>query len=88
MMQSFRAIMVAALCLLLATSGVLIAHPVARDRTYTRSCDDSVWGSLGRGWRKGSIVVGPLAIVGARASETSRQISTGDARVATALRRC
>jgi hypothetical protein len=36
------------------------------DRKYVRACDDSVYGGLGKGWRKRSVVVGPIAFVGGR----------------------
>ena len=37
------------------------------DRKYVRACSDSVHGTLGKGWRKDSVVVGPIAFVGAQA---------------------
>jgi hypothetical protein len=33
---------------------------------FVRSCDTSVFGDLGRGWREGAVLAGPLAFVGAR----------------------
>jgi hypothetical protein len=55
-----------AVCLALVNVGLTHAA-VERQRTYTRPCDDSVYGDLGKGWRADSVTVGPLALVGARA---------------------
>jgi hypothetical protein len=33
---------------------------------FVRDCNDSVYGELGRGWRKDSVVLGPIAFVGLR----------------------
>jgi hypothetical protein len=33
--------------------------------SFTRRCSDSVFGDLGRGWRRGSVAAGPLSFVGA-----------------------
>jgi hypothetical protein len=37
---------------------------------FVRTCESSVYGDLGHGWRKRSVVVGPLAFVGLRDAAT------------------
>lgn len=39
---------------------------------FVRSCDSRVYGPLGRGWRSRSVVVGPIAFVGASGYEDYR----------------
>jgi hypothetical protein len=36
---------------------------------FVRSCESSVFGDLGAGWRKDAVIAGPLAFVGARGYE-------------------
>jgi hypothetical protein len=31
---------------------------------FVRACDDSVFGELGQGWKKASVIMGPIAFVG------------------------
>ena len=57
--------------IVLVTAGALTATPVGAglggdSRTYTRACDDSVYGDLGDDWQKSSILVGRFAFIGAR----------------------
>lgn len=60
----------ARLALAVAMTAALTVSPAfgagAGSRTYTRTCEDSVHGDLGDGWRENSIVVQRLAFVGAR----------------------
>jgi hypothetical protein len=37
----------------------------AGDAIFTRTCDSNVSGQLGAGWRRGEVVAGPVAFVGA-----------------------
>jgi hypothetical protein len=37
----------------------------SEEEPFVRTCESSVFGELGRGWRDGSILAGPLAFVGA-----------------------
>jgi hypothetical protein len=40
--------------------------PSPQTGVFVRACDDSVYGELGQGWRKDSVVIGPIAFVGLR----------------------
>lgn len=42
------------------------ASPSPQAGVFVRACDDRVFGELGRGWRKESVVIGPIAFVGLR----------------------
>jgi hypothetical protein len=42
------------------------ASPSPQAGVFVRACDDSVVGELGPGWRKDSVVIGPIAFVGLR----------------------
>jgi hypothetical protein len=39
--------------------------PTARG-VFVRACDNSVFGELGQGWKKASVIMGPIAFVGLR----------------------
>jgi hypothetical protein len=48
---------------------LIVAAPPAAgagSRTYVRECEDAVYGSLGRAWRRNSVVARRIAFVGAR----------------------
>jgi hypothetical protein len=53
-----------AVTLVLIVSAPLVAW--AGSRTYVRECEDSVYGNLGRDWRRNSVVAHRIAFVGAR----------------------
>jgi hypothetical protein len=40
--------------------------PSPHTGVFVRACEDSVFGELGQGWRKDSVVIGPIAFVGLR----------------------
>jgi hypothetical protein len=42
------------------------ASPSSQACVFVRACDDSVFGELGPGWGKDSVVIGPIAFVGLR----------------------
>jgi hypothetical protein len=74
-----------ALALLVAVVAVGSASALraeAPEETVTRDCGTSVYGDLGRDWLPSSIVVGPLAFVGARrySSSTSSFAGVGGGR--------
>lgn len=48
-----------------ATLGSPAASPSPKaPGVFVRACDDSVFGELGRGWKKASVIMGPIAFVG------------------------
>jgi hypothetical protein len=48
-----------------ATLGSPAASPSPKaSGVFVRACDDSVFGELGRGWKKASVIMGPIAFVG------------------------
>jgi len=42
------------------------ASPSPQAGVFVRACDDSVFGELGPGWRKDSVVIGPISFLGLR----------------------
>jgi hypothetical protein len=50
---------------------VASARAVAREEPVARGCGSSVYGALGSDWMTSSILVGPVAFVGARAYSSS-----------------
>jgi hypothetical protein len=54
-----------------ATTPPPAGQPASRSaRPFVRTCESSVYGDLGDGWRKQSVVVGPLAFVALRYAAT------------------
>lgn len=50
-----------------STKSVASSQPTTDETTmFVRTCDSSVYGDLGRGWRRGEISAGPVTFVGAR----------------------
>lgn len=48
-----------------ATPGSAAASPSPKaPGVFVRACDDSVFGELGQGWKKASVIMGPIAFVG------------------------
>jgi hypothetical protein len=77
------------------TSGTSEEAPSAEERhlpaspgagAFVRSCESSVFGDLGAGWRKDAVLAGPVAFVGARGYEDDpkRSFVARGARMATA----
>jgi hypothetical protein len=45
------------------------SSPIPDARVFVRSCESSVSGDLGAGWRRDAVLTGPVAFVGARGYE-------------------
>jgi len=64
------------------SGGAAASSPALQGPAFVRTCESSVYGSLGHGWNDGEVTLGPVTFVGLHgfASAPARQLTPEDGR--------